>query len=1091
MAYRLRHVFILLAVGLVLLCATVVSAQTTTYRLHNEDSGDFFCFRSLKLATADAAAVGVQSTDLKNKTGTATFACFQTMTAPANGGTIPSGSTITFTVSMKKTSNWGTIFPYAEARLASGTLLCSATGSTAMSTSSPNPLFQFSCTTGAAISVTTTDRFRVHVGYSISPSNPPGNHSVKAQLDFETGFDSRVTLPDPIPAQISSLSVTAAPLNWTVTISGTRFGTTGTVKFGTVVASPTPGSWTDTSIAVPVPAGLTVGTPVVVSVTVNGSAATCPGNNCTFTLKDRPALTTITPAAAHRGDVVTIVGANFMATQSSSTVTFGGVAALAADTSTWNDTTIVTKVPPTATDGPAGVTVSGQTSSNTLAFTVLLPGTISGTITKAVDATALQGATVQAVQTGAIKGTATSAANGSYTIGNLDPGTYDVRVLATGYSSEVRSLTLANGGTSNANVPMSHPGSISGQVTAGATPLPGAAVTMFLNGMQKATGNADGSGNYSLTGLHPGSYTLQVVNVGYRTKEQAVVVNDNANTSANVSLDAAPAGPVQYAYDALGRLTQVTDPSGDAAIYRYDAVGNIVRIERTGVSVVSISSFTPTSGAVGATVTISGTGFSSTPGLNTVTFGCAGTGCRVSATVTSATATQLVVTVPATAETSVIAVTAQAQTVDAPSSFGVTATASTPTISGFTPTLAAAGNSLSVTGTGFDPAPANDRLTTNLASAQVTAATATSLTATVPVTSTGRVSLTTPNGSVTSTDYLWVVPAPYAVGNVDSTGLIAFDTPTAVQINSPGKFLMRAFESTQGHRASVHVTGAGAFQAGGTVAIYGAYANPASTGFAGTGFLEPVELHTTGTYTLLFAPNGSYQGNATITVYDVPPDQTGPIVPGTSKDVSIGKPGQNARFTFAGTANQRVCIEIPMPPPPPPTAIASGVVRVLRPDGTTLKFVNFNSAGASFLDTVAIPATGAYTVLVDPNTVNTGSASLTLRTVEPDTTGSVSMNGDPVPVPLAIGQNGTLTFTGSQNQTVTVHATGNTFGSGSVAVKLLSSDGQTVLSQSVILGTAWDLPAVALPTPGTATYTILIDPTSAAMGTLNISVSGS
>lgn len=69
MAYRLRHVFMFLAVGLVLLCATTVSAQTTTYRLHNEDSGDFFCWRSLKLATADGAAVGVQSGDLKNKTG--------------------------------------------------------------------------------------------------------------------------------------------------------------------------------------------------------------------------------------------------------------------------------------------------------------------------------------------------------------------------------------------------------------------------------------------------------------------------------------------------------------------------------------------------------------------------------------------------------------------------------------------------------------------------------------------------------------------------------------------------------------------------------------------------------------------------------------------------------------------------------------------------------------------------------------------------------------------------------------------------------------------------------------------------------------
>jgi hypothetical protein len=156
-----------------------------------------------------------------------------------------------------------------------------------------------------------------------------------------------------------------------------------------------------------------------------------------------------------------------------------------------------------------------------------------------------------------------------------------------------------------------------------------------------------------------------------------------------------------------------------------------------------------------------------------------------------------------------------------------------------------------------------------------------------------------------------------------------------------------------------------------------------------------------------------------------------------------------------------------------------------------LKSVSFNSSGASFLDTVSLTATGTYTVLVDPDTVNTGTASVTLHSVQADTTGTVSLNGSAVPVPLAIGQNGSLTFSGAQNQTVTVHATGNTFGSGAVVVKLLSSDGQTVLAQSAILGTAWDLPAVTLPTPGTATYTIRIDPTSAATGTVSISVSGS
>jgi hypothetical protein len=458
------------------------------------------------------------------------------------------------------------------------------------------------------------------------------------------------------------------------------------------------------------------------------------------------------------------------------------------------------------------------------------------------------------------------------------------------------------------------------------------------------------------------------------------------------------------------------------------------------------------------------------------------------ATVTAATATQLVVTVPTvptTPVTGVIAVTAQGQPANAPASFTVTSAGAAPTITDFSPTPTVAGSALTVNGTGFEAMPANDRLTTNVAAAQVTSASATQLQATVPVTSTGRVSVATPNGSVTSTNYLWVVPAPYIVANLDSTGTIAFNQTTNVDINSAGKFLMRAFDSTAGHRASVEVTGAEEFLAGGSVAIYGAYANPTAIGWAGTGFLEPVALRTTGTYTLLFAPNGSYAGNATLTVYDVPPDQTGPIVPGSAVSIDIQKPGQNARFTFAGTANDRVCISMPTP------AIVSGRIWLLRPDSSPLSSMGFNSSGPSFLDTASLPSTGTYTVLIDPDTVNTGTASVTLHSVQPDTTGTVSINGSDVPVTLGIGQNGSLTFTGPQNQTVTVHVTGNDMAS--VWVRLWSMNGQSlgsVLSQATSSG-SFNLAPAVLPTPGTGTYTITIDPVNDAHGTLSISVSGS
>jgi len=82
------------------------------------------------------------------------------------------------------------------------------------------------------------------------------------------------------------------------------------------------------------------------------------------------------------------------------------------------------------------------------------------------------------------------------------------------------------------------------------------------------------------------------------------------------------AGEAQYAYDDLGRLTTVVDEAGNTAIYNYDAVGNLLSIDRftPGGSGVGIYTLLPGKGAIGSQVKIQGYGFSATPADNTVTF---------------------------------------------------------------------------------------------------------------------------------------------------------------------------------------------------------------------------------------------------------------------------------------------------------------------------------------------------------------------------------------------------------------------------------------------------------------------------------------
>ena len=110
---------------------------------------------------------------------------------------------------------------------------------------------------------------------------------------------------------------------------------------------------------------------------------------------------------------------------------------------------------------------------------------------------------------------------------------------------------------------------------------------------------------------------------------------------------------IYYVYDALNRLTAVVDQQGRAATYTYDAVGNILKIDRVDAPAgpVAITLFTPLIGATGTTVQIFGRGFSGTAAQNVVAFNGA------AATVTAAAANRLVVTVPSGATTGRISVT--------------------------------------------------------------------------------------------------------------------------------------------------------------------------------------------------------------------------------------------------------------------------------------------------------------------------------------------------------------------------------------------------------------------------------------------------
>jgi YD repeat-containing protein len=124
----------------------------------------------------------------------------------------------------------------------------------------------------------------------------------------------------------------------------------------------------------------------------------------------------------------------------------------------------------------------------------------------------------------------------------------------------------------------------------------------------------------------------------------------------------AQSAPIQYVYDRLDRLVAVVNAAGDVAVYQYDAVGNLLAIQRVNAAdipgAVGITFVYAETGTAGSEVLIFGKGFSDTPASNTVTFN------GTTATVTSSKGNRVTTTVPVSATTGAIVVTSRSQSND-------------------------------------------------------------------------------------------------------------------------------------------------------------------------------------------------------------------------------------------------------------------------------------------------------------------------------------------------------------------------------------------------------------------------------------------
>ncbi|NGZ96867.1 MAG: hypothetical protein CV089_12220 [Nitrospira sp. WS110] len=317
-----------------------------------------------------------------------------------------------------------------------------------------------------------------------------------------------------------------------------------------------------------------------------------------------------------------------------------------------------------------------------------------------------------------------------------------------------------------------------------------------------------------------------------------------------------------------------------------------------------------------------------------------------------------------------------------------------------------------------------------------------------------------------------------AVSNALSGEIVPQGSAVAVDIKRVGQNAYYTFSGQSGQTVSVQLS---------DVTIRSGYFSILKpdgmplgkpTSFVSGGAMIPGQvLPTSGTYAILIDPDLSYTGRAKLALYNAP-ELTGSImIDQVTATPTLTVPGQRARYTFDGTAGQRVNLGITG------VSILSSTVSILRPDGTKWEATTIGPSGGSLDPLTALPETGTYTIMVEPVSNYTGSMTLALSS---PVTGTLALDGPSVPVSLTKpGQTARYTFSGKAGQWVSLGLTSVDITSS--AVTLMTSEG-TILASTAV-GTAGGALEDQNPLPATGTYTVLIDPVGSYTGKMTATLS--
>ena len=660
------------------------------------------------------------------------------------------------------------------------------------------------------IEATITEASRNSLTVTVPNNAKTGKVTVITNDKSANSEDEFIVIPTPI---ITSFSPISGLVNTSVTITGTNFSSVieeNTVRFNNKGAIIT--NATTTSLTVTVPNEATTGK---ISVIVNDITGTSTND---FKVIHPPTITSFTPNEGFFGTTIIIKGENFSTTANDNKVFFNDNKEATVTNATATELTVT--VPYGAESGKINVTVNDITVISANDFTVTYPlptitsfsptegaieteviitGTNFSTIVnenivtfnnnkRALLTNISENSITAIVPQGATTGKINLSVNGveistteDFTVTHPAPiitlfsptnGIPGDEIIINGanFSPIINENTVIFNDNKEAVILDANPNSL--KVIVPDDAVTGKISVTVNNNTTTSTNDFNATATPTITSFSPtsaspgatvtinGTNFSNIINeneVVFSDSQEATITNATVNTLTVIVPNNAETGNVTVTVNGITTTSNT----------------NFIVSQQTPTP--TINSFSPTTGNIGTTVTITGTNFSTNIADNTVKFSN-----NKIATITNATANTLTVTVPDGAITGKISLTVNGTTVDSNDEF--TVTQPTPTINSFSPTTGMAGTTVTINGTNFSTNIADNTVKfSNNKIATITNATANTLTVTVPDGAiTGKISLTVNGTTVDSNDEFTVTqPTPTINSFSPTTGMAG----TTVTIN--------------------------------------------------------------------------------------------------------------------------------------------------------------------------------------------------------------------------------------------------------------------------------------------------------------------